>query len=67
MDNATQILKSPLKNPQMLQITIPIITTASYRGFVSIDQEMTRDIAMHFLHSARKDMRCQKGFVFVKN
>ncbi|MEO6454579.1 MAG: hypothetical protein ABIN97_10920 [Ginsengibacter sp.] len=38
----------------------------SYRGFVSIDQEMGREIAMNFFNPSKKSVCSQKGFLFIK-
>lgn len=38
-----------------------------YRGFISIDQEIEREIAMTFFCPSKKSVYSQKGFLFNKN
>lgn len=68
MKNVNEHVSYPYpENPQVLEDNSVEISKTSYRGFVSIDQEMVRGIAMNFLDPLKTSIRCQKGFMFVKN
>lgn len=63
MENLTRSLK-----PSVYTTTnvLKKVCQTSYRGFMSIDQEMGREIAMEFFKPSKKSIYSQKGFLFGK-
>ena len=55
----------PTKNKISIQTTSSVKITSSYRGFRSIDQEIEREIALHWF-STKKSPCSQRNFL-LKN
>lgn len=54
-------------NEPTLKVTIKSTkTTASYRGFASIDQEIEREIAMQWFTTSHKNTYSQRSFLMKK-